>query len=108
MGVPVAAGATEPDPDSDDGDTTAQAARAAAHSTAVAAATLHGLRSTKASSDAARPPLLLNPWPSGEEAAPQPVARTLPASTLDVLLSGLPHYHSRLDEQPRCVQLFAI
>ena len=103
MGAPVAAGnldaATDTDSDAAGDGAAADSARAHPHPTNVAA--LHGLRTAKRHSDGQRPALLLNPWPSGETAAPQPAARTLPASTLDAVLSGLPHYSSHLDELPK-------
>lgn len=104
MGIPVAANASKEASDSDGEDTIAQPATALPYSTKVAAATLHGLTSAQLHPDGQqRPALLLNPWPSGEAAAPQPAARTLPASMLDAVLSGLPHYDSHLDELPKCV-----
>lgn len=41
--------------------------------------------------------LVLNPAPAGGDAAPAPVARTLPAATLEALYSCLPHYASKAD-----------
>ena len=101
MGVPVAAGASNAATYSDGDDDAMHAAGSRPHLTNVAAAALHGLRTAKRRSDEQRPALLLNPWPSGETATPQPAARTLPASTLDAVLSGLPHYSSHLDELPK-------
>lgn len=105
MGVPVAAGGSNAATDSDSehagGSAAADSAKARLQPTNVAAAALHGLRTAKRHSDGQRPALLLNPWPSNETATPQPAARTLPASTLDAVLSGLPHYSSHLDELPK-------
>ena len=104
MGVPVAANASKEAPDSDGEATTAQPTTALSYSTTVAAASLHGLTSAQLHPDGQqRPALLLNPWPNGEAAAPQPAARTLPASTLNAVLSGLPHNDSHLDKLPKCV-----
>ena len=101
MGVPVAAGTSNAATDSDGDDDATQPIRACPHPTNVAAVALHGLRTAKRHSGGQRPALLLNPWPSGETATPQPAARTLPASTLDAVLSGLPHYSSHLDDLPK-------